>query len=120
MVGTVYPVTSPIVTHLDADSLPGLLDINPQSFHPLFVLQGMLDSIFYRNLYHHGRKYFLVKMDGSIYVRDTLTLKDTSRVKADLHIQHLVVEYGAHFDGQCSTLAEGEFEKVSGTEPKSE
>ena len=27
----------------------------------------MLDGIFYRNLYHHGRKYFLVKMDGSIY-----------------------------------------------------
>ena len=38
---------------------------------------------------------FWGKMDGSIYVRDTLTLKDTSRVKADLHIQHLVVEYGA-------------------------
>lgn len=63
---------------------------------------------------------FWGKMDGSIYVRDTLTLKDTSRVKADLHIQHLVVEYGAHFDGQCSTLEEGEFEKVSGTEPKAE
>ena len=47
MVGTVYPVTSPIVTHLDADSLPGLLDINPQSFHPLFVLQGTTCHVYF-------------------------------------------------------------------------
>ena len=46
VVGTVYPVTSPVVTHLDTDSFPGLSDVNPQSFHPLFVLQGMLDGIF--------------------------------------------------------------------------
>ena len=89
-----------------------------------------IDGIFEGRIFSSGRVVvgekaeinldFWGKMDGSIYVRDTLTLKDTSRVKADLHIQHLVVEYGAHFDGQCSTLAEGEFEKVSGTEPKAE
>ena len=56
---------------------------------------------------------FWGKMTGSLFVRDTLTLKDTCSVKGDLHVQRLVVELGAHFDGTCKMLKEGEFEHVS-------
>lgn len=56
---------------------------------------------------------FWGKMTGSLFVRDTLTLKDTCSVNGDLHIQRLVVELGAHFDGTCKMLKEGEFEHVS-------
>lgn len=56
---------------------------------------------------------FWGKMTGSLYVRDTLTLKDTCSVNGDLHVQRLVVELGAHFDGTCKMLKEGEFEHVS-------
>ena len=52
-------------------------------------------------------------MTGSLFVRDTLTLKDTCSVNGDLHVQRLVVELGAHFDGTCKMLKEGEFEHVS-------
>ena len=57
--------------------------------------------------------YFWGKMTGSLFVRDTLTLKDTCSVNGDLHVQRLVVELGAHFDGTCKMLKEGEFEHVS-------
>lgn len=56
---------------------------------------------------------FWGKMIGSLFVRDTLTLKDTCSVNGDLHVQRLVVELGAHFDGTCKMLKEGEFEHVS-------
>ena len=56
---------------------------------------------------------FWGKMTGSLFVRDTLTLKDTCSVNGDLHVQRLGVELGAHFDGTCKMLKEGEFEHVS-------
>ena len=56
---------------------------------------------------------FWGKMTGSLFVRDTLALKDTCSVNGDLHVQRLVVELGAHFDGTCKMLKEGEFEHVS-------
>lgn len=56
---------------------------------------------------------FWGKMTGSLFVRDTLTLKDNCSVNGDLHVQRLVVELGAHFDGTCKMLKEGEFEHVS-------
>ena len=56
---------------------------------------------------------FWGKMTGSLFVRDTLTLKDTCSVNGDLHVQRLVVKLGAHFDGTCKMLKEGEFEHVS-------
>ena len=56
---------------------------------------------------------FWGKMTGSLFVRDTLSLKDTCSVNGDLHVQRLVVELGAHFDGTCKMLKEGEFVHVS-------
>ncbi|MGM9740354.1 MAG: polymer-forming cytoskeletal protein [Candidatus Cryptobacteroides sp.] len=63
---------------------------------------------------------FWGKLDGSLYVKDTLTLKDTCTVTGDLHIKRLVVELGARFNGACKMLVEGEFEKLTGTAPKKE
>ena len=60
------------------------------------------------------------KREGCLYVKDTLTLKDTCTVTGDLHIKRLVVELGARFNGACKMLVEGEFEKLTGTAPKKE
>lgn len=69
------------------------------------------------------------KINGTVYVHDTLALKDTCSVTGDLHIQRLVVELGAHFDGSCSMLKDGDFDKfaakqnseaVAADEPKAE
>ena len=56
---------------------------------------------------------FWGRMTGSLFVRDTLTLKEGCTVAGDLHIKRLVVELGARFDGNCKMLAEGEFDKLS-------
>ena len=63
---------------------------------------------------------FWGKLEGCLYVKDTLTLKDTCTVTGDLHIKRLVVELGARFNGACKMLVEGEFEKLTGTAPKKE
>ena len=63
---------------------------------------------------------FWGKLVGCLYVKDTLTLKDTCTVTGDLHIKRLVVELGARFNGACKMLVEGEFEKLTGTAPKKE
>ena len=63
---------------------------------------------------------FWGKLEGCLYVKDTLTLKDTCTVTGDLHIKRLVVELGARFNGACKMLVEGEFEKLPGTAPKKE
>lgn len=62
---------------------------------------------------------FWGKLTGNIFVRDTLTLKDSCEVKGELHIQRLVVELGAKFDGVCKMLTNEEAasqEKVAETE----
>jgi len=53
---------------------------------------------------------------GKVYVRDTLTLKDSCRINGEIHVNHLVVELGAEFEGTCGRLSGGEFEKVSSVE----
>lgn len=58
------------------------------------------------------------KVDGSIYVKDTLSLKEGCTVNASLHINKLAVELGAKFNGTCQMISEAEFEKVSGVAPK--
>lgn len=62
---------------------------------------------------------FWGKLTGNIFVRDTLTLKDSCEVNGELHIQRLVVELGAKFDGVCKMLTNEEAasqEKVAETE----
>ncbi len=45
--------------------------------------------------------------DGSIQVRDTLSLMGACTVKGDLEIAKLAVELGASFDGTCKMLRKG-------------
>ena len=55
------------------------------------------------------------KVEGNLFVKDTLALKDGSNVNGNLHIRRLLVELGATFNGTCKTMAEGDFEKLTGT-----
>lgn len=59
---------------------------------------------------------FWGKMDGNFYVKDTLSLKSTSKVTGDLHIKRLQVELDAKFDGSCQMISEAEFDKLVGAE----
>ncbi len=54
------------------------------------------------------------KVEGNIYVKDTLSLKDGCVVNGNLNIRRLSVELGATFNGNCRTITEAEFDKICG------
>ena len=56
-------------------------------------------------------------MEGNVYVKDTLSLKSSSKVKGDLHIKRLQVELDAKFDGTCQMITESEFDRLAGIAP---
>ncbi len=56
---------------------------------------------------------FWGKSTGSVYAKDTLTLKDTCSVEGEIHVRKIVVELGANFNGTCKMLSEGEFDKIA-------
>lgn len=56
------------------------------------------------------------KVEGNIYVKDTLALKEGCVVNGNLHIKKLSVELGAIFNGNCKTISEGDYEKVAGVQ----
>ena len=56
------------------------------------------------------------KVDGNLFVKDTLSLKEGCAVSGNLHIRRLSVELGATFNGNCKTITEAEFDKLSGNE----
>lgn len=56
------------------------------------------------------------KVEGNIFVKDTLSLMDGCVVAGNLHIRRLAVELGATFNGNCKTITEAEFNKLSGLE----
>ena len=53
---------------------------------------------------------FWGRLSGNLYVKDTLTLKDSSVVNGELHVKRLVVELGAHFDCSCKMLTDKDLE----------
>ena len=55
------------------------------------------------------------KVEGNLYVKDTLALKDGCVVNGSLHIKRLSVELGATFNGSCKTITESEYDKLTGT-----
>lgn len=57
---------------------------------------------------------FWGKMDGNVYVKDTLMLKEGCSVNACLNIRKLAVELGSTFNGSCKMISEAEFDAVSG------
>ena len=56
-------------------------------------------------------------MEGNFYVKDTLSLKSSSKVKGDLHIKLLQVELDARFDGTCQMITESDFDRLVGAAP---
>lgn len=57
------------------------------------------------------------KVEGNIYVKDTLSLKEGCVVNGNLHIKKLAVELGAIFNGNCKMISESEFDKIAGVQP---
>ena len=53
-------------------------------------------------------------VDGNVYVKDTLSLKEGCVMNGNLHIRRLAVELGATFNGSCRTITEAEFNKLAG------
>lgn len=56
------------------------------------------------------------KVEGNIYVKDTLALKEGCVVNGSLHIKKLSVELGATFNGNCKTITDAEFDKLTGAQ----
>ena len=54
------------------------------------------------------------KVEGNLFVKDTLALKEGCVITGNLHIRRLAVELGATFNGNCKTITEAEFNKLSG------
>ena len=56
------------------------------------------------------------KVEGNLFVKDTLSLKEGCVVSGNLHIRRLSVELGSPFNGNCKTITEAEFNKLAGLE----
>lgn len=56
------------------------------------------------------------KVEGNIFVKDTLSLKEGCVVNGNLHIKKLAVELGSTFNGNCRMISESEFDKISGVQ----
>ena len=54
------------------------------------------------------------KVEGNLFVKDTLSLKEGCIVDGNLHIRRLAVELGATFNGNCKMISEADFDRVSG------
>ena len=57
------------------------------------------------------------KLDGNVFVKSTLALKEGCKVNGNLHIKKLSVELGAIFNGSCKMITEAEFDKIAGVVP---
>lgn len=53
------------------------------------------------------------KVDGNVFVKDTLNLKDGCVVNGNLNVRKLSVELGATFNGNCKMISEADFDRVS-------
>ena len=54
-------------------------------------------------------------VEGDLFVKDTLALKDGCKMNGNINISRLSVELGATFNGTCRTITEEEFNKLTGT-----
>ena len=55
------------------------------------------------------------RVNGDLFVKDTLALKDGCEMNGNINISRLSVELGATFNGTCRTITEEEFNKLTGT-----
>lgn len=54
------------------------------------------------------------KVEGNVFVKDTLNLKEGCVVNGNLNVRKLSVELGATFNGNCKMISETDFDRVSG------
>lgn len=59
-------------------------------------------------------------LDGNVYVKDTLALKESCVVNGNLHIKRLSVDLGAKFTGSCKMITDTDFSKIAGTSEKTQ
>ena len=60
------------------------------------------------------------KIEGNIFVKDTLALKEGRVVSGGLNIRRLSVELGSTFNGTCRMITEAEFNKVAGVDQQAQ
>ena len=61
------------------------------------------------------------KVEGNLYVKDTLSLMEGCSMEGNLHVKRLSVELGSTFNGNCRMITETEFSKIAGVDaPKAE
>ena len=58
------------------------------------------------------------KMEGNVFVKNTLALKEGCVVDGNLNVRKLSVELGSSFNGTCRMITEQEFDKLAGVESK--
>ena len=56
------------------------------------------------------------KVDGNLFVKDTLSLMEGCSVNGNLNVRRLSVELGSTFNGNCRMITEAEFNKIAGVD----
>ena len=51
------------------------------------------------------------KMEGDIYVKDTMTLNGAASVNGNINVRKFQVEMGAQINGTCHMISEADYEK---------
>lgn len=55
------------------------------------------------------------KVNGDIYVKDTLSIKSTCEIDGNINVRRLQVEMGAQINGTCHMMTEQDYEKKAAT-----
>jgi len=55
------------------------------------------------------------KMTGDLFVKDTLTLKNTSTINGNIHTRKIQVEMGAQINGSIKMISEQEYDQLVAT-----
>ena len=58
---------------------------------------------------------FRGKMDGDVFVSDTLSLKSSSTVNGNIHVRRIQVEMGAQINGSFKMITEQEYNQLVNT-----
>ena len=58
---------------------------------------------------------FWGKMDGDVFVRDTLSLKSSAVVNGNIHVRKIQVEMGAQINGSFKMITEKEYDQLVAT-----
>lgn len=54
---------------------------------------------------------FWGKMEGDVYVKDTMSIKGNASVNGNINVKKFQVEMGAQINGTCHMISEGDFDK---------